>query len=121
MRLLIAKAIALGLCVCAFLACSPQDGTAPATNNRASTENGNAAAQTAKQTATPTAATETRRINIEETQAAIAAGNALIVDVRDEAAYKAGRIKGAKLIPLSRFEERAGELPKDKLIITYCA
>jgi rhodanese-related sulfurtransferase len=41
--------------------------------------------------------------------------------VRDEATYKAGHIKGAKSIPLPQFNERIGELPKDKLIITYCA
>jgi len=121
MRLFISRTIALGLCVCALAACSPQDGSAPAANNRESTTNGNATAQTTKQPATPTATTQTRRITIEETQAAIAADTAVIVDVRDEAAYKASHIRGAKNVPLPRFEERAGELPKDKLIITYCA
>ncbi|MCA1556392.1 MAG: rhodanese-like domain-containing protein [Acidobacteria bacterium] len=122
MRLFISKTIALGLCVCALVACSPQDGSAPAAaNSRASTTNGNATAQTAKQPATQTADADTRRITIEETQAAIATGKAIIVDVRDEAAYKASHIKGAKSIPLPRFEERASELSKDKLIITYCA
>ncbi len=122
MRLFISRTITLGLCVCALVACSPQDGSAPAAN-RASTTNGKATDQTAKQPGTQTAAaaTETRRITIKETQAAIAAGNAIIVDVRDEADYKASHIKGAKSIPLPRFEQRASELPKDKLIITYCA
>lgn len=126
MRLFISRRIALGLllCVCALAACGPQDGSAPATttNNRASTTNGNATAQTAKQPATQTTtAPETRRITVEETQAAIAAGKAVVVDVRDEAAYKASHIKGAKSIPLPRFEARASELAKDTLIITYCA
>jgi len=120
MRLFISRTIALGLCVSALVACSPQDGSAPAAANRASTTNGKAPAQTAKQPATQTAA-ETRRITIKETQAAIAAGNSVIVDVRDEGSYKTSHIKGAKNIPLSQFEQRASELPKDKLIITYCA
>ena len=42
------------------------------------------------------------------------------VDVRNEDAYNAAHIRGAKLIPLSDVEKRAGELPKDKLIVTYC-
>jgi len=122
MRLFISKAIALGLCVCALAACGPQDGSAPATTaNRASTTNGNATAQATKPAPTQPAADATRRIGLEETQAAVASGKALVVDVRDEAAYKASHIKGAKNIPLPRFDERAGELPKDKLIITYCA
>lgn len=129
MRLFISKTAALGLCACALLAaaCSPQDGSAPAvsTSSSASTANGNTAAPTTKQApASQHAAqnaSETRRITIEETQAAMAKGNVLIVDVREESAYKVSHIKGAKSVPLPRFEERIGELPKDKLIITYCA
>lgn len=130
MRLFISMAAALGLCVGALVACSPQDGSAPTAatgsatrtvNSNTTAANGDAtAAQTTK--ATPAQnADETRRINIQETQAAIAAGNALIVDVREESAYKASHIKGAKSFPLPQVEKRVGELPKDKLIITYCA
>ena len=124
MRLFISMAVALGLCVCALVSCSPQDGSAPAaagSSNNTRTVNGDAAtAQTTKPTPAPQG-DDTRRISIEETQAAIAAGNALIVDVREESTYKTSHIKGAKSIPLPQFEKRAGELPKDKLIITYCA
>ena len=126
MRLFISMVAALGLCVCALVACSPQDGSAPpaAAGNSSNTRpvNGDAAtAQTTKQTPAAPQGDETRRINIEETQAAIAAGNAVIVDVRDENTYKTSHIKGAKSVPLPPFEKRAAELPKDKLIITYCA
>ena len=121
MRLFISRSIALVLCASALMACSPQDGSAPTSNNSASTTNSNATAQATKPTPAKPAADEARRISVQETQTAIAAGKAVIVDVRDEAAYKAGHIKGAKSIPLPRFEERASELPKDKLIITYCA
>ena len=120
MRLYISMMVALGLCLCALASCSPQDGSAPAANNTRAT-NGQATAQTAKQTPAQPPADQTRRISIEETQAAAARGNTLIVDVRDEGSYKASHIKGAKSIPLPQFAERASELPKDKLIITYCA
>ncbi|HEY0098542.1 MAG TPA: rhodanese-like domain-containing protein [Pyrinomonadaceae bacterium] len=128
MRLFISKAAVLGLCACALLAaCSPQDGSAPAaarSNNSAPAANANTTANTTAQASKQTPAQqagETRRISIEETQAAIAGGSALVVDVRDENTYKTSHIKGAKSIPLQQFEQRAGELPKDKLIITYCA
>ena len=125
MRLFISMAAALGLCVCVLLAaCSPQDGSAPAaargSNSSASTAPGDATAQATKPPPAPPA-DDTRRISIEETQAAINAGTALIVDVRDENTYKTSHIKGAKSIPLPQFDKRVGELPPDKLIITYCA
>jgi len=129
MRSHISKVAALGLCACALLAaCSPQDGSAPAaagSGKSAPATAGNdtgATPQTAKQAPAQTpAADQTRRISIEESQAAIASGNALLVDVRDENTYNTSHIKGAKNVPLPRFEARIGELPKDKLIITYCA
>jgi 3-mercaptopyruvate sulfurtransferase SseA len=124
MRLFISMVAALGLSVCALVACSPQDGSVPAaqtgSSSSAPTANGNTTAQTTKP-APATPADQPRRINIQETQAAIAAGNTVIVDVRDESTYKTSHIKGAISIPLSQVEQRAGELPKDKLIITYCA
>jgi 3-mercaptopyruvate sulfurtransferase SseA len=117
MRLFISTAAALVLCVCALVACSPQDGSAPAAKTSGS-------APTAAQTTKPAAAQnpgDTRRVSIEETQKAVEAGSAVIVDVRDAATYKTSHIKGAISVPLQQFDERVGELPKDKLIITYCA
>jgi 3-mercaptopyruvate sulfurtransferase SseA len=128
MRLFISTTAALALCACALVACSPQDGSTPAAKSAPAANGTAAATQTTPQTATQKAtepatqkAGEARRISIEETQKAVADGEALIVDVRDEATYKTGHIKGAKSVPLSQFDERIGELPKDKLIITYCA
>jgi 3-mercaptopyruvate sulfurtransferase SseA len=107
------------MCACVLMACSPQDGSAPAAAKSAPATNGNTAAQTTKPAAQNPG--DTRRISIEETQKAIEAGTAVVVDVRDAAAYKTSHIKSAKSIPLSQVDQRAGELPKDKLIITYCA
>ena len=124
MRSLISKVAVLGLCICALLAaCSPQAGSAPPASQAPTTARNDASApQTTKQAPAPTpAAEQTRRISIEESQAAITAGTAVFVDVRDENTYKTSHIKGAKNIPLPRFDQRIGELPKDKLIITYCA
>lgn len=133
MRLFISTAAAFGLCVCVLLAaCSPQDGsappaaagssnkTAPATSGGTPAASGDTTAQTTKPAPAPHAE-DTRRISLEETQAAMNSGNAIVVDVREESTYKVSHIKGAKSIPLPQFEKRLGELPPGKLIITYCA
>ncbi|MCL4378458.1 MAG: rhodanese-like domain-containing protein [Actinobacteria bacterium] len=44
----------------------------------------------------------------------------LIIDVRSIDEYKDGHIKGAVSIPVSDFEKRIAEIPKDKPIIVYC-
>ena len=62
-----------------------------------------------------------RRITPAEAREAVADGKAIIVDVRGEESYNAGHIKGARWINLNDIASRAGELPKDKMIITYCA
>ena len=61
-----------------------------------------------------------RRISGEEARQAVAKGEAVLVDVRAKQAYDAGHAKGAVSLPLSDLPSRAGELPKDKLVITYC-
>ena len=62
-----------------------------------------------------------RRITPAEAREAVEQGRAVIVDVRGEDSYKAGHIKGARWIPLNDIGARAGELPRDKMIITYCS
>ncbi len=44
-----------------------------------------------------------------------------LIDVREPGEYEAGHIPGARLLPLSRFEEQLHELPQDKELLFYCA
>jgi 3-mercaptopyruvate sulfurtransferase SseA len=44
----------------------------------------------------------------------------LILDVRDPDTYRAGHIAGAVSFPEAEVDARAGELPKDQVIIAYC-
>ena len=44
-----------------------------------------------------------------------------VIDVRNEASYNAGHIKGAKLIPEADILKHIDELPRDKTIVTYCS
>jgi hypothetical protein len=62
-----------------------------------------------------------RRITPAAARAAVEQGKAVVVDVRGEDSYKAGHIKGARWINLNEIEARARELPRDKMIITYCS
>lgn len=62
-----------------------------------------------------------RRITPAEARAALDKGEAIIVDVRGESSYEAGHVKGARLIPYSDLVARIDELPRDKMIITYCS
>jgi len=61
------------------------------------------------------------RINPEQVRELLKKDKAVLVDVRAEAVYKAAHIKGALNIPFSEIRERAKELPRDKMIITYCS
>jgi hypothetical protein len=64
---------------------------------------------------------EIRRVTVEDTNALRESGKGVIVDVRDDASYNMGHIKGALHIPLADLPQRLGELPRDRPIVTYCA
>lgn len=70
---------------------------------------------------TPTPDDGAQRITVAELRAALDNGTAILVDVRGEDAYKAEHIKGAILIPVYEIAARYKELPKNKLIATYCS
>ncbi len=62
-----------------------------------------------------------RRLSASALKAEVDARRAVVVDVRGASSYEAGHLAGAVHIPLSAIEARAGELPRDKLIATYCS
>ncbi|MEO8434152.1 MAG: rhodanese-like domain-containing protein [Pyrinomonadaceae bacterium] len=62
-----------------------------------------------------------RRVTPAELSAELASGKAIVVDVRSEMAFKEAHIKGARLIPVNEVLAKSGELPRDKLIVTYCS
>jgi 3-mercaptopyruvate sulfurtransferase SseA len=61
-----------------------------------------------------------RRISVDEARKAVEKGQAVLVDVRAKESYDAEHAQGALSIPLAEITSRANELPKDKLVITYC-
>ncbi|SRR5258705_694341 len=62
-----------------------------------------------------------RRITIAEAKNLFEKGQAFVIDVRNQASYDQGHIRGAKLIPAAEILNHTGELPRDKTIITYCS
>jgi rhodanese-related sulfurtransferase len=60
-------------------------------------------------------------VTVEELARLIERGEAVALDVRGSVEFEMGHIKGARLMPLGLVASRASELPKDKLIVPYCA
>lgn len=80
-------------------------------------------------TPTPTAARflpaeetypEIPRVNLADAKAALDAGTAVFVDVRDAGSFARSHIEGARSLPLAELDKRMGELTPTDWIITYC-
>lgn len=103
-----------------FFAC----GTGARSEGDAAAGAGVASRQNAQTTAPPgevkPPADGVRRITAADLSRLLEQGGALVVDVRGSVEFDLGRIKGARSIPLGLVAGRASELPKDKLIVTYC-
>jgi len=109
---------------------SPPDTTATVAQTAPPTDT--AAATTSPiQVATPGAPTtppanpfpspdSARRIELAQLQAGIANNDVVVVDVRSPDTYAKSHIKGAINIPEGEIALRAGSLPRDKTIVTYC-
>ena len=69
----------------------------------------------------PPPADGARRITVAELKGMLDRNEAVVIDVRNEASYNAGHIKGARLIPEAEIPNHLDELPKNKLIVTYCS
>lgn len=61
------------------------------------------------------------RISLADAKKAYDAGEAVIVDVRDEMAYKQEHIKGSLNIPTAARDAKLDTIPKGKKIIAYCS
>ena len=72
--------------------------------------------------APPLTEADVPRVTVQEAQAALASGEAVMVDVRSAGAFETSHIIGALNIPLDKIETNPTslDLPKDQWIITYC-
>ena len=62
---------------------------------------------------------ETREVSREEARKLVEEG-AQLVDVRADHEWEAGRISGAKHVPLPELPQRTGEIDKDRPVVVYC-
>ncbi|MFO0583519.1 MAG: rhodanese-like domain-containing protein [Anaeromyxobacter sp.] len=56
----------------------------------------------------------------DQVKAKLAAG-ATVVDVRTEAEYRGGAVKGAINVPLQQLSAKLKRIPKDRPVVVYCA
>jgi len=64
-------------------------------------------------------ADETREVSRDEAQKLIEDG-AQLIDVRADHEWEAGRIAGARHLPLAELAERTGELDPERPVVLYC-
>ena len=62
-----------------------------------------------------------RRVTADELDTMMKNGQAVVIDVRNQASYDMGHIPGSKLIPAGEILNHLNELPRDKMIVTYCS
>jgi Rhodanese-like domain len=101
-------------------------GVALSAKNRQSAPT-NSPGQTLNQASTPEALgiasipyPDVPRMPLQEVEAKLEQGQAILVDVRSKQSYDAGHAANAISIPEGEMASRLGELPRDKEIILYC-
>lgn len=118
MRLLYTLAAAVLTAALALAACNSNDPK----GNRAGGGNAPVAPATpVNKSAHVAPADGVKRVTTFELRDALDRGQAVVVDVRPAQAYSTGHIKGSISIPLEQVATRLSELPRDKMIVTYCS
>lgn len=62
-----------------------------------------------------------RRVTITELKDLLAKNEAVVIDVRNQASYDVSHIRGSRLIPEAEVVSHIDELPRNKLVVTYCS
>ena len=70
--------------------------------------------------ATLDAPADAARVTPDQLKAMLEKGTAIAVDVRGTVPWELGHIAGAVWMPIGLMSQRGGELPTDKLLVTYC-
>ncbi|MGH9251051.1 MAG: ArsR/SmtB family transcription factor [Acidimicrobiales bacterium] len=61
-----------------------------------------------------------RSITRDDLRARLPDGDVVVLDVRPEAEYAAGHVRGAISIPISSLKSRLGEIPDGSEVVAYC-
>jgi hydroxyacylglutathione hydrolase len=62
-----------------------------------------------------------RRVTVAELKELLAKDEAAVIDVRNQSSFDMGHITGSRLIPEAEVANHVDELPKNKLVVTYCS
>jgi 3-mercaptopyruvate sulfurtransferase SseA len=119
MRFLISLSAAMLFAVLVLTACNSLEqhhGVSGASNNTGSTPTANT-----QQAEATLPGDGVRRITTVDLKNMLDKGQALVVDVRADASWEAGHIRGARHIPTDKILSEAESLPRDKTIVTYCS
>ena len=106
--------------IASFFALSLLGALAQSGCNSTEQKNRNTAPLAAATPAAP-ASDGVRRVTTTELKDFLDRNEAVVIDVRNEASFNAAHIRGAKLIPEAEITNHLDELPKNKLIVTYCS
>ncbi len=111
-------ALVVGLMLVIFLLTNRNNGVP----NNPPVVTGDATQAVVNGTIPPDASADAPRMTMEEFKALYDSPNRpMIIDVRPVGGFDAGHIRGAISFPETDVDARIAELPKDKLVIAYCA
>jgi maltose-binding protein MalE len=117
MRLLFQLSAAVVLATLVLAACNSSDTK----GNRAASNNSSAVKFPDASSGHIAPSDGVKRVTTVELREALEKGTAIIVDVRGDTFYKQNHIKGSINIPENQIAAHLSELPRDKMIVTYCS
>jgi hypothetical protein len=121
MRLLYSLSAAVLLAVLVLAACNSTENKGNKAGDSSNNSNNSAARVPTPPSGHVAPSDGVKRVTTIETRDAVEKGEAIIVDVRGDAAYKQSHIKGSISVPGDQVEARLAQLPRDKMIVTYCS
>ena len=104
-----------------FFALSLLGAVAQSGCNSAEQKNKNIASVPQATEAAPAPSDGARRVTVAELKEMLDKNEAVVIDVRNQQSYDTAHIRGSKLIPEAEILNHVDELPKNKLIVTYCS
>ena len=122
MRLLFSLAAAVVFAIVTLAACNSSDTKGNRAGSSGTGSTGNNAVSLPSATPGHVAPADgVKRVTTVELRDALAKGAAIVVDVRAATVYQQNHIKDSISIPLEQVEAHLQELPRDKMIVTYCS
>jgi predicted small secreted protein len=122
MRLFISLSAALLLAALILTACNSSDGSGTKSTAQQPPPQPNTQPQKSySPVPIVTPGDGVRRVTTTELHDALDKGTAIVIDVRGDDQYKQAHVKGAMHIPEAEVASRSNELPRDKMIVTYCS